>query len=322
MRYIAREAGCFELHVWAELEGAGSREALPGSPFPLQVSVRRGPHDAPHLSPASGARCSPTAEGFGACVLQVREHVAEAKSSFIHPHTQPEGLLKAGERLVLIAARQPIVFRPQLRDRHANASSRFPPGALTATVKAPDGVHPSREHSLLVEATDGKGNYVVVYEPYEQAMLCGRYAIEVKLDGVALAQSPIVFDVTPGPADALRCYLDAPSEAYTYNAVHNRESFRCMLHAVDEFDNALTTGGALILAKAQDRLSGLAVNVSVEDLYNGCYLISFTWQTVGECEIGVRIENREMVPVKVAFSAIDQDEQGRLYRELKAKTEE
>ncbi len=95
-----------------------------------------------------------------------------------------------------------------------------------------------------------------------------------------------------------------------------------MLHAVDEFGNALTVGGALVIAKAYDPLTGTSVTVDIEDRRDGTYRIRFTWQTVGECEVSVRIENRDMAPVRVAFAdPSDQEEQERQYRALKAKAE-
>ena len=41
IRYIAEKAGDFELHLWCDTDGDGTRQKLPGSPFSLHVTASK-----------------------------------------------------------------------------------------------------------------------------------------------------------------------------------------------------------------------------------------------------------------------------------------
>ena len=185
LRYVAKEAGNFELNVWCmtgekitsvaaaaqamlAVESptfASERQKLPGAPFALHV-----------------------AEGKAYAAASIMEGDETAQS----------GSLIAGEKFSLKA---------QLRDQYNNATDA-PSGSLVATLDCPDfegSEDPMRrEHvELPLRAKGGMGEYEVTYEPH----IRGLHVVRMKLGGEEISGSPIQLVCMPGPPLASKSRL-------------------------------------------------------------------------------------------------------------------
>ena len=142
--YTANEAGDFELHLWLDPDGSGTRQWLPGSPFTLLVSgvsasangsILLGAEQyADYLRPVGyvsqsnlGAETPPSLRPReGSRMLSKRASIHPSRDTI--PELMPE--LPAGSRVLL---------KPQLRDDYGNASSANEE-SLLVLIDAPDGV--------------------------------------------------------------------------------------------------------------------------------------------------------------------------------------
>ena len=125
MRFEAKKAGRFALHVWCVPQGATNRELLPGSPFEVMVS----------------------------------EGDANATGSLIQK-MEPEQL--RDKSTAFIGAGTEVIFRPQLRDQFGNNASASD-DALTATVTRQGPMQQLMK--LPVKRLSGLGAYEVAYAP-------------------------------------------------------------------------------------------------------------------------------------------------------------
>jgi hypothetical protein len=125
MRFEAKKAGRFALHVWCVPQGSTNRELLPGSPFEVMVS----------------------------------EGDANATGSLIQK-MEPEQL--RDKSTAFIGAGTEVIFRPQLRDQFGNNASASD-DALTATVTRQGPMQ--QPMKLPVKRLAGLGAYEVAYAP-------------------------------------------------------------------------------------------------------------------------------------------------------------
>ena len=268
LRYVAKEAGNFELNVWCmtgekitsvaaaaqamlAVESptfASERQKLPGAPFALHV-----------------------AEGKAYAAASIMEGDETAQS----------GSLIAGEKFSLKA---------QLRDQYNNATDA-PSGSLVATLDCPDfegSEDPMRrEHvELPLRAKGGMGEYEVTYEPH----IRGLHVVRMKLGGEEISGSPIQLVCMPGPPLASKSRLHPPS---TPPVTHQPVTMRVEL--IDRFGNGVRKGGARVDGRAMGASAG---QVAVEDHQDGTYSVTFTANAIGDYKVTVRLENKdELTPI-------------------------
>jgi len=281
--YRAQEAGEFMLHVWME-PTREVREPLVGSPFSVLVSGVRASHVGSYLGNVKNyypedededdrdaAPGSASTEGRRPSSPTQRRLQAETK-----PKEPRTAKLAAGDRLVL---------RPQLRDEYGNASSA-PEGALVAFVDGPDGVT-----DLPLKGLAALGAHEMSWEPQRK----GLYTVHVQLGGEEITHSPFCCHVTPGMATANKTRLSQVNEIAIVN-----QPCELLLEAVDKFGNTLEVGGSQINARAL----GTSVSAcTVEDNNNGSYTVAFTSYVVDTGRVIVRMDNLELSPLTVQFTA-------------------
>ena len=266
---VAERAGEFELHVWVELTGrGGGRAAREQLPgSPLALNVQP---------------CRPSAATSIICAAEP---------------------LKSGT-LTMAAGPADISFRVQLRDEYGNTTPADERAlhALSIVAHAPDAERP-----LAVTPVSGVlGECLVSYQPALHPMLVGKYRIAIMLGHEFLGESPLVFAVTPGPADAPNCVISMPSRAPIYDPYSNNRPYSATLTAFDQFGNRLCRGGANAMARVQQvekngETTGIPLSANVEDCKDGSYRFTFTWHRVSLVLLQVRIENRDLEPQHIDF---------------------
>lgn len=224
--------------------------------------------------------------------LRVTEGSATASGSQIRgAQAVSNGAIPAGQEIILF---------PQLRDAFGNASSAED-GALTATLEGPDSVQaPLALKRLAGGSGGGLGAYEIRCEPHER----GRYKVDVRLHGVGISDSPVIFTVVPGAPSGHKSRLLQPVEA-----VQKIGELPCeiTLECLDRFGNLVTEGGATVAARALGPGTSAA---TVDDLQNGQYLIRFTQAAAGECKIMVRLDNVDVPPLVLQFKGEKGPEKG------------
>jgi len=211
--------------------------------------------------------------------LKVSEGPASASGSLIKGVEEQlnDGIVPAG---------QEVTLQPMLRDRFGNPSSAATDDALMARLEAPDG-----NHEIPLKRLAALGAYSLTCEP----RLAGYHAVHLTMDGEPITGSPVHFQVTPAGPNGSRSRLNPPTEPCIADMPCS-----ILLEAIDKFGNPLDRGGATVGARA---LGPGATTVAIEDNEDGMYLLRFSQAAVGECKIMVRLDNVDMAPISVTFSA-------------------
>lgn len=194
-----------------------------------------------------------------------------------------------------IPAGQEVIVNPQLRDQFGNASSASE-GAITATLDGPDGA----SVAVTVKKQPALGAYEIRCEPHEQ----GSYSLNVRLHGTPISDSPVAFDVVPGPPNGGKSRLLPPAEL---TQKIGEPPCEIILECLDKFGNLLHTGGATVAARALGPGTSAA---TVDDLENGRYAIRFAQAAVGECKVMVRLDNQDVPPMILQFKGDSEKAKG------------
>ena len=223
--------------------------------------------------------------------LTVSEGQASASSCFIR------GLDALHEQLPLQAG-QEVLLHPQLHDAFGNPASA-PGGALTAQLKAPDGVHElpvrSRHQGPGGGPSGGGGGPLGSFEVATTPELQGEYTLHILLNGVDINDSPIQFSVEAGAPTGSKSRLLPPTEP-----LYVGQPVALMLEAIDRYENRLKRGGAAVGARAAGNAASAC---TVDDNGDGTYIIRFSQNAVGDCKVVARVENVEVAPITVNIQA-------------------
>ena len=270
--YVPTEAGDFELHVWCDPDGSGTRLFLPGCPSFLHVSAGR--------TSATGSF--------------LRENVA---------HTN----LTAGDRLVLkMQMRDEYLNHAPLiaAEQEISATLETPADGLLRLTLKPDVVKPMAEHpgrdskkSHVAQATALVGAYEI-NSPVE-LVVKGSHLASILLHGSPVTGSPVEIMVKPAAPIAARSRLQVK------DGVQPTVDIPCeiVLQLVDKFGNEAETGGVRVDAKC---FGSKASEANVVDCEDGTYLITFTAGTAGDYKVQVRLENIEMQVLQLHFLESEQ----------------
>lgn len=280
MRYLAKEAGNFELNIWSVLRegGIGSSSS---SDAPEAVRVGGGAlavEGARRGSVVAAVDTSNREKLPGSpFVLHVAEGKPHASQSYIEgDEAASKETISAGERFAV---------RVNTRDSFLNAAAA-PEGALVATLKSPEG-----ETALSLKPRHGLGEYELLYDPH----LKGPHIVHVRLDGADLAGSPISLECAPSAPVAIKSRLHPPSEP---TVTHNTSTM--VIELFDRFGNRVERGGSRVDARA---LGPSAGQCAVEDLKDGTYEVSFSAFAVGDYKVTARLENKdELAPLSLYFN--------------------
>ena len=298
IKYLAQEAGDFDLHVWCDPDGSGVRKWLNGSPFVVRVSgVTASPKgslltgadkyefftndEAMRLLPdtsGSAGVASPSSIAGEKSPNALRRSMrapSSANLEVVEDTTAPKwAKLGAGERLTL---------RPHLRDAYGNASFATE-GTLVSRLVLPD----NAEVPVPIRQFEKLGMYELNFD----TNLAGPHSLHVTLNDEEIQFSPFTFIVTPAAP------VGSKSRLTQHSAAIVNQPCEMLLVAVDKYGNTLINGGANVAARA------LGTGVSapqVEDREDGTYIITFSSSVVQECKVNVRLDNMDMSQVSVYF---------------------
>ena len=276
IQYTAKEAGDFELHVWCDPDGSGTRQWLTGSPFSVRVSGVRPSTTGSFVGPVD-AVSEPMAAG-GSMVLrpQLRDQFGNASSA------------AQGEFEVFIETPGDGVHPLELKTLKGLGAYEVSRSCRPARLGSFQVV--SALHALYLSSC------IVVWPQVTcDVQLKGRHLVQFLLHKEHISGSPVEFDVLPDKALAAKSRCYPPSEPPLIN-----QPCEILVEAVDKFGNRLEVGGSRVDARA----SGPGVSAcTTEDQQDGTYIVSFTAAVVGETRVIVRLDNNEMAPLKLVFVA-------------------
>ena len=255
--YVPREAGDFELHVWLDPTGDGTRLFFPGCPSFL------------HVSPG---RCSAT-------------------QSFLRENTIPSSLT-AGDRFVL-----KMQFKDDFSNNTPLSSPSEEVFATLETpdkgnidlnlkqdvIKASDDGRDSKKKNHVAAVATIPGAYEIS-SPGELTVK-GTHVAHILLHGSPVMGSPAEIEVRAAAPVAAKSRLlaagrhlvDAPIEL--------------VLQLCDRFGNEVEEGGVRVDAKI---FGSKASEARIIDRGDGTYTITFTAGVAGDYKATVKVENIEM----------------------------
>ena len=305
INYIAEKAGDFELHLWCDTDGDGTRQKLPASPFSLHVTAAKASPSGSRLIGADQVRNMPLTAG------DRLELGIQLRDPFGNPCAAPERS-RGGQRAQMAVAKSDEdddddgmgTMRSSLRRSCSTGRGRPLSGAgggiggkeKIIVVTGSHDVHQQEgvTSMLVCFANDGRdeqpltdklrpgdqlGTFSLAYELHVAAT----YECHLMLNGQEINGSPVNFKVKPAAPSGRLSTLQIPDYPPT---VH--EEYELLLIAEDKFGNRLDRGGANVQARA---LGPSASPATTKDYNNGTYGIKFTAGAVGEYRVEVRLDN-------------------------------
>lgn len=302
IRYIAEKAGDFELHLWCDTDGDGTRQKLPGSPFSLHVTAAKASASGSRLIGADQVRQAPLVAG------DRLELGIQLRDPYGNPCAAPErsrgGALKAAAVVKNVDDDDDMPSSPMRSRRGSTGGSRrdvrgSSPGGgkekaaasfdvaskseegVTAMLACHAGGGTPDEQPLTdkLKPGDQLGTFSLGYELHVAAT----YEAHLMLNGQEINGSPVRFKVKPAAPSGRLSTLQVPDKPPT---VH--EEYELLLIAEDKYSNKLDRGGANVQARA---LGPSASPATTKDYNNGTYGIKFTAGAVGEYRVEVRLDN-------------------------------
>ena len=255
LSYVPRQAGDFELHVWCDPDGDGTRLFLPGCPLLL------------HIAPG---QCS-------------------ANVSFLR---ESGGLtnLVAGDRLMLKMQLRDEYgnYAPLSKPEDVIAKLEGGPEEIDLTlkpdvVKAVDDGRDSKKKNHVSTSVALTGAYEI-NSPVE-LVTKGSHTATVLLHGSPVTGSPVEIHVKPSLPVAAKSRLYAAGR-HVVNA-----PIEVILQLHDRFGNEVEQGGVRVDAKV---FGSKASDAQIVDRGDGTYTVTFTVAVAGDYKITVKVENIEM----------------------------
>lgn len=330
MRYVFQEAGNFALHIWCDVEGNGERHRLPGSPFHLFVSASAPSHagssvggiDKVKYAAGEAIELYPQLRDvFGNPTAAVEKHSSFGEQKSVAASIMKEllsqhgmGPLKAVQHtlshrqwdaaavespdfLPSSPVRRSLVDRtfssPDVSPTKGRRSrkdlieppSKGPTNELTAWLIGPKGTVP-----LALKKEDSElGRYEV---DNHIVTMSGQYEAHFALNGRALKNSPVMFEVVASNAYGKYCYVTAPEQP-----AFAKLPYELKLHTLDKHGNKLSWGGS----KVEGRIVGSSgAACTVVDHKDGTYSLHFTVNTTGSFNVEVRIDGAKVKGTEAA----------------------
>ena len=299
IQYIAEHAGDFELHLWCDTDGNGSRQTLPGSPFMMHVFAAGASASGSQVVGADTVRSTPLIAGerlelgiqlrdpFGnSCSLSdhscnghrisMTSASRDGEAEHSHARAQIQRVVR-GER----SPRVPSNKERSTGDREESIALRDE-GVTAVLFCKCNGGH--SELSLTDKLRPGEqlGAFSVGHELH----VAGQYEAHLMLSGAHIKGSPVCFKVKPAAPSGRLSTLQAPEKAPV-----THEEYELLLIAEDKYSNKLDRGGANVQARA---LGPSASPATTRDYSNGTYGVKFTAGAAGEYRVEVRLDNAKI----------------------------
>ena len=287
IRYSAKKAGDFELHLWCDTDGDGVRQKLPGSPYLLHVNAAK--------ASAAGSRVTGAEHMRELTAGDRLELGIQLRDPYQNPCAAPER--GRGQRAAAISTRHEdeegskrvvgsspsrAPFSPT--GQSAGKDNRLtsikdeekPEEGVTAVLMTPSEPMPLTEK---LRHGDALGTFSLAYELH----VAGKYECHLNLSGSPINGSPVVFMVQPDKPSGRLSTLQSPEMPPIVGV-----SYELLLIAEDKYSNKLDRGGASVQARA---LGPSASPAETVDYRNGTYGVRFTAGAVGEYRVEVRLDN-------------------------------
>ena len=261
MSFIPQEAGDFELHVWCDAEGTGSRSFLPGCPFSLHVGAGK-------------------ASATGSLVKDVAA----------------VGPLSAGDRLVLkvqicdefnnhasLGAPEDIVA--MLDTPEGQVGLVLKSTEKSEEDKPPQPVRQTSKKSSVANNVSSVGMYEIV-SPMELT-LKGQHMASILLQGQPITGAPVEFTVKPSGPVSYKSWLEV--EGGVQPIIDT--PIYLVLHLVDKFGNSCEHGDVRVDARV---FGSKASECKVADGCDGTFSINFTAGVPGDYKVQCRLENADL----------------------------
>ena len=326
IRYVAKEAGNFALHIWCDVDGSGDRYRLPGSPFHLYVSAAAPSHSGSSiegtdkLKYAAGESLAfypQLRDAFGnptAAIEKQKSHSSEHKSvaesimkELLAQHgmgalkaaqkTPPlyslgaEAALSSTDFLPTSPVRRSLVDRTLSSPEVSPTKGRRSRGGVEAATKPP-------VHELTAWLLGPRGTVNLALRKDESALgkykvdtttnvtMAGQYEAHVTLNGQELKGSPFLFQVHAATAYGKMSFVTAPAEP-----AYAKLPYELRLQTLDKYGNKLTWGGS----KIDGRILGTSNSAcTVADHKDGSYSLHFTVNTTGSFNVEVRVDGAKV----------------------------
>ena len=276
--YSADKAGDFELHLWCDVEGNGTRQKLPGSPFALHVIAAKATAAGSVVQGGDLVANTPLVAGDR---LELYLHFRDDFNNACAPTLRNKGA-KA------LATNSDDTLQGSTSHRRMSRVSR----ELANQKAAPmfDGkeeglvaklITPTDEESITekLRPGDSVGAFGLLYE-IDKA---GNYEAHFTLNGAQITGSPVNFEVKPAAPSGRLSTLHPPD----YPPIIHFP-YELILVAEDKFSNRLDRGGANVQARA---LGASTSPATCHDFDDGTYGVRFTTQAAGEYRVEVRLDN-------------------------------
>ena len=343
IRYMWKEAGYFDLHIWCDVNGDGERQRLPGSPFRVYVSAAQpsasgstiGNTDKAKYGAGEKIDLNPQLrDQFGnPCAIVDRKRTAEAQQSTAayimkemlsqHGAVAKQAILKVADdiagfsRETLLqggfssddaAQGRRVPGSPELfsRRKGGDALSRRMGTSADMFSSSKDAAVPE----LTAWLTHPKGTSPLVLKTTSSL---GRYEVQnhlLTLKGNYDAHFALNGVPLMGSPVSFQVHAAAPSGKHSYIVAPDvpalvKLPYELTLHAVDKYGNKLTTGGA----KVEVKVLGASAPCTVVDHKDGTYSLHFTVNTTGSFHVEVRIDGLKVRGVPTATNFKDTDKE-------------
>ena len=256
MSFIPKEAGDFELHVWCEPDGHGTRHFLPGSPMVLKVQAGRASATGSIIKDVGSL-----AQLIAGDKLMIKVQICDEFNNFA-------SLSAPGDMVAILET---------------------PVGHITLIKKTDDKSKSaeqseSKKKSSVAVANSAVGLYEIM-SPSELTVK-GSHKVSIELNGTSVTGSPIKFNVAPGQPSVSKSYMEAKNSRLEVDS-----PIDIVLRLLDKHGNQCERGGVRVDAKV---FGSKASEAKVVDHANGIITITFTASLPGDYKCQCRLENADM----------------------------
>lgn len=278
LTYVPTEAGEYELSVWCDLEGAGTRNFLPGCPLPVTVSAGRASASGSFVRDAASVGPLTAGDDLNIKVQMCDEYGNNAPLA--SPEIELRATLETPEEVV------PLVLKST-----GSAAAAYEEANREVRNTKKGERHASRDHVVV-------GLYEFV-SPYE-LVRTGVHKATIRLRGDPITVVPLEVAVKPAAPLASKSWLqlrDASVQPLLGAPID------VVLQLVDKFGNHAERGGhggvhAGSSVRVDAKVFGSkASDAKVVDNEDGTFAISFTAFVAGDYKLSCRLENAEMQPL-------------------------
>ena len=256
MSFIPKEAGDFELHVWCEPDGKGTRHFLPGSPMVLKVQAGRASATGSIIKDVGSL-----AQLIAGDKLMIKVQICDEFNNFA-------SLSAPGDMVAILETPVGHVTLIKKTDDKSKSAEQSE----------------SKKKSSVAVANSAIGLYEIM-SPSELTVK-GSHKVSIELNGTSVTGSPIKFNVAPGQPSVSKSYMEAKNSRLEVDS-----PIDIVLRLLDKHGNQCERGGVRVDAKV---FGSKASEAKVVDHANGIITITFTASLPGDYKCQCRLENADM----------------------------